>query len=78
MTKRRVRLTKAGHIIMPPLRSRLPVEKRLQLYHGEISPEAFKKIADASKRCPVCAGRPLLHMRMCMKPEAVAKLRGLS
>lgn len=76
MPNRKVRLSKQGHLILPPIRSRLPVEKRVSVYHGEISEADFKKIAKESKSCPVCMGRPLLHMRLCMrKPKELEKLK---
>jgi hypothetical protein len=38
------------------------IKERIKLYHREISPEEYKKIAKESMRCPVCAGRPILHV----------------
>jgi hypothetical protein len=51
------------------------IKKRIKLYHREISEEEYKKIAKESMRCPMCAGRPILHMRLCMRPDLAEKIK---
>ncbi len=45
----------------------MTVKERCKAFHGEIDEEEYRKIAKESMKCPVCAGRPLLHMRLCMR-----------
>jgi C4-type Zn-finger protein len=35
-----------------------------------VSEKEYKKIAEESMHCPICGGRPILHMRMCMRVNA--------
>lgn len=42
------------------------IKKRIEKFHC-ISEEEYKKIAKESMSCPICCGRPLLHMRLCMR-----------
>jgi hypothetical protein len=53
----------------------MTVKERCALYHREISEEEYKKIAKESMRCQMCAGRPLLHMRLCMRPDLAEKIK---
>jgi uncharacterized protein with PIN domain len=56
--------------------SKTKIEKRIREFHRTISEEEYKKLAEESMRCPVCCGRPLLHMRMCMRRrEELQKLK---
>jgi hypothetical protein len=38
-----------------------------------ITEKEYKKIAKESMSCPICAGRPLLHMRLCMMKKRKLK-----
>lgn len=42
------------------------IKKRIENLHC-ISEDEYKKIAEESMHCPICCGRPILHMRLCMK-----------
>jgi hypothetical protein len=54
--------------MMKKMRKSTPeeIKARVENLHS-ISEEEYKKIAKESMSCPLCCGRPLLHMRLCMK-----------
>lgn len=39
----------------------------------EISEKEYRKIAEEARKCPICGGRPILHMMLCMKRKADIK-----
>jgi ribosomal protein S27AE len=53
--------------------TREEIKGRIAKYY-EITPEEYKKIAEESRRCPICGGRPILHMRLCMRPDMKEKI----
>jgi hypothetical protein len=54
--------------MMKKMRKSTPeeIKARIENMHS-ISEEEYKKIAKESMSCPLCCGRPILHMRLCMK-----------